>query len=104
MHRSLPPAQQLASKISIKKGISIVNPGDIRLNRIQASSVEPRNKTNSSGSPPISMAHYKFVNAKRRGMGGQAEGPYAQNLKKPKLYEVRGTQKIAMKNHLASLQ
>lgn len=30
-------------------------------------------------------------------------GPYAQNLKKPKLYEARGTQKIALKNHLASM-
>ena len=31
------------------------------------------------------------------------QGPYSQNLKKPKLFEARGTQKIAQKNHMAAL-
>lgn len=112
VHRSLPPAQQQASKISVKKGISIMNPSDIRVGRFQTSN-EPTKKMTSS--PPISMAQYKFVNAKsnKRSNGHSNsnsrsrfdfQGPYAQNLKRPKLYEARGTQKIALKNHLASLQ
>jgi len=51
-----------------------------------------RNSVNRDGSNSNSRSRFDFV------------GPYAQNLKKPKLFEAKsGVQKIALKNHIASL-
>ena len=88
-----------------------MNPSDVRVGRFQNGSKK------SQASPPVGTTSYKFIGGKsnRRSNGNNGSnsnskgrfdfvGPYAQNLRKPKLYEARGTQKIALKNHLASLQ
>ena len=93
-----------------------MNPADVRMGRVMPG--QKRSGGTNSPQAPSNGANYKFIGSKanKRVLGNARDGsnsnskgrfdfvgPYAQNLKKPKLYEARGTQKIALKNHLASL-
>lgn len=81
-----------------------MNPTDVRMGRVMPGN--QRSLGSNSPRAPNNGANYKFVGSKanKRSMGNNRDGsnsnskgrfdfvgPYAQNLKKPKLYEARGT-------------
>ena len=65
---------------------------------------------NSDKRPNISLVG-KFKNQRDQPLNSHSlkarrfefKGPYSQNLKKPKLFEARGTQKIAQKNQMLAM-
>lgn len=79
-----------------------MNPADVRVGRFQQGTTKTTISPKQGPNGKFYGKQKKHSNSNSRGRFDFV-GPYAQNLKKPKLFEARGTQKIAMKNHLASL-
>ena len=76
----------------------ILNPDDFRNRKIVPSKHSQSPPARFSEKPPRRGKVIKVDNSGSRKRIIDMRGPYAQNLTKPKLHEVRGLQKIALKN------
>ena len=86
-----------AGKIRVNQNI-ILNPDDFRNRKINPSKHSQSPPARFSEKPPRRGKVIKVDNSGSRKRIIDMRGPYAQNLTKPKLQEVRGLQKIAIKN------
>lgn len=97
------PAQFPKDHGKIRVNQNILNPDDFKVRKVIPSHLKNSHSPPGqrfSEKPPRRGRVIKVDNSNSRKRIIDMRGPYAQNLTKPKLHEVRGLQKIALKNQL----